>query len=108
MGLKRAIASDTQRRSKKRKETPAVGSTEENDTNQIQTVKRPHSASLHTIKDPQNLRKELLCWFETVRNVRGMPWRKPFCDNYEEQSQRAYEVCYFTFFFTPHVQFISL
>jgi hypothetical protein len=40
------------------------------------------------------MRTALLQWFATVKDSRGMPWRKPsdFSQTPEERSQRAYEV----------------
>lgn len=96
MPLKRALSPATGRSrssEKKQKKTPTV---QNNGNHVIITVERHHLSSLHTLNEVQKLQDELLAWFETVRHVRGMPWRKPFCENYEEQSQRAYEVRYFT------------
>ncbi|THV07111.1 DNA glycosylase [Dendrothele bispora CBS 962.96] len=55
-----------------------------------------HKKSLHIIDPPSSssIQTALLEWFETVRDARGMPWRKPFDENLglEERAQRAYEV----------------
>lgn len=53
---------------------------------------RPHSAGIHILKNVDNLRNSLLAWFDTVRDVRGMPWRQPISDLPEMRAQRAYEV----------------
>ena len=53
-----------------------------------------HSQSMHTISSSSNMRDALTKWFDGVRDVRGMPWRKPY-DPYlgtAERAQRAYEV----------------
>ena len=54
----------------------------------------PHAASAHTITQAKGIRTALLAWYDTVHDVRGMPWRKPFSHawNSEERAQRAYEV----------------
>ncbi|THH30990.1 hypothetical protein EUX98_g3175 [Antrodiella citrinella] len=54
----------------------------------------PHAASMHTVTHAKDTRKALLAWYDTIHEVRGMPWRKPFNDswNEEERAQRAYEV----------------
>ncbi|KAG2003309.1 A/G-specific adenine DNA glycosylase, variant 4 [Coprinopsis cinerea AmutBmut pab1-1] len=53
-----------------------------------------HSRAMHRISKPEELRKALLEWFDTVRDKRGMPWRKPFDRTFtrEQLAQRAYEV----------------
>ena len=53
-----------------------------------------HSSSLHRINDAASLRVPLLRWYDTVHEVRGMPWRKPFDPTLdaEGRAQRAYEV----------------
>ncbi|KAF8512661.1 hypothetical protein BU17DRAFT_53907 [Hysterangium stoloniferum] len=58
----------------------------------IELVARVHSITLHTIQNVPLLRKPLLEWFDTVRDTRGMPWRKPVLADPEQQAQRAYEV----------------
>ncbi|KIM42337.1 hypothetical protein M413DRAFT_444760 [Hebeloma cylindrosporum] len=54
----------------------------------------PHSKSVHTISSPAMVRSALLAWYKTVRDTRGMPWRRPYDANLgpEERAQRAYEV----------------
>ena len=54
-----------------------------------------HSQNIHKVGDPKVVRSALLAWYETVREIRGMPWRKPFNPKHtrEERAQRAYEVC---------------
>ncbi|KAF9068903.1 DNA glycosylase [Rhodocollybia butyracea] len=53
-----------------------------------------HSKSIHIVSKPLPIRRALLKWYATVRDSRGMPWRKPYDPNLriEERSQRAYEV----------------
>jgi len=53
-----------------------------------------HSRTLHLIRSPGPMRTALLKWFATVRDSRGMPWRKSFklSQDPEQRSQRAYEV----------------
>lgn len=53
-----------------------------------------HPVSRHSIQSPGPMRIALLQWFATVKDSRGMPWRKPsgFSQTPEERSQRAYEV----------------
>ncbi|GJJ10528.1 hypothetical protein Clacol_004754 [Clathrus columnatus] len=94
MSKKRTLSFNPDGPKNKRRKLPATVPTNIDVTNKFEVIAvgRPHSVHLHTLKDVQNFRIRLLSWFETVRHVRGMPWRKPFCDNYEEQSQRAYEV----------------
>jgi len=57
-------------------------------------VDRPHSVTLHALKDIEDLRSKLSEWFDRVQDVRGMPWRKPFSAAPELQAQRAYEVTF--------------
>ena len=54
-----------------------------------------HPASLHSIREPAAIRDELLKWYKTVQNNRGMPWRKSYDPNLaaDGRAQRAYEVC---------------
>ena len=54
----------------------------------------PHSKSLHLIGSPGPMRTALLQWYATVRDSRGMPWRKSpkLSRDPEQRSQRAYEV----------------
>ncbi|PPR02215.1 hypothetical protein CVT26_012107 [Gymnopilus dilepis] len=53
-----------------------------------------HAKSTHVISSPQAMRSALLDWYETVRDIRGMPWRRPYDPHLgpEERAQRAYEV----------------
>ncbi|KAF8899765.1 DNA glycosylase [Gymnopilus junonius] len=53
-----------------------------------------HAKSTHAISFPQAVRSALLSWYQTVRDIRGMPWRQPYDPNLgpEERAQRAYEV----------------
>lgn len=53
-----------------------------------------HTASTHVISSPQAVRGALLNWYQTVQNIRGMPWRRLYNANLgsEERAQRAYEV----------------
>jgi len=54
----------------------------------------PHSKSLHLIGSPGPMRTALLQWYATVRDSRGMPWRKSpkLSRDPEQRPQRAYEV----------------
>ncbi|KAH6900898.1 A/G-specific adenine DNA glycosylase [Coprinopsis sp. MPI-PUGE-AT-0042] len=53
-----------------------------------------HPVSTHIVSKAPEIRVALLKWFDTVRDARGMPWRKPFDRSHsrEQSSQRAYEV----------------
>ncbi|KAF9266069.1 DNA glycosylase [Marasmius fiardii PR-910] len=53
-----------------------------------------HSKSTHTLSEIPHIQDELLNWFATVRDARGMPWRKPYDPHLDagERAQRAYEV----------------
>ena len=90
---------------KKRKKTekPSAprkkGKTSGNDTlmssvDKASSFFSPHAQSSHIIQSPAPIRVALLKWYETVKDTRGMPWRKPFDPTLgpEERSQRAYEV----------------
>ena len=54
----------------------------------------PHGLSTHKVTQAIAIREALLAWYDTVHEVRGMPWRKPFDYSWgeEERAQRAYEV----------------
>ena len=67
----------------------------------------------HVIGDTSGFRRDLLAWYATVHQNRGMPWRKPFNLSWTraERAQRAYEVIHsyiyispFFFFLTPVVR----
>ncbi|GAA6043599.1 hypothetical protein JCM8097_008279 [Rhodosporidiobolus ruineniae] len=50
---------------------------------------------LETAIDAAAVQRKLLAWFDTVKDTRGMPWRKevnPAQQTDEERAQRAYEV----------------
>lgn len=53
-----------------------------------------HPRSQHSIQSVGPVRSALLQWFVSVRDSRGMPWRKPFSlsERFEDRAQRAYEV----------------
>lgn len=53
-----------------------------------------HLRSLHSIREPTAMRVELLKWYKTVENNRGMPWRRPYNPGLgdADRAQRAYEV----------------
>jgi len=57
-------------------------------------VYRPHSSAYHSTADITKLQSDLLDWFESVREKRGMPWRKRYDPalSMEEKGQRAYEI----------------
>ncbi|KXN89142.1 A/G-specific adenine DNA glycosylase [Leucoagaricus sp. SymC.cos] len=90
--------SKTSRRSAKTRQITKKRKTEVETREAAQTVAGTpdsvHSKSRHSIQTPEPLRSALLGWFTTVRDARGMPWRKPFdfSQGPEERSQRAYEV----------------
>ncbi|KAG8898958.1 hypothetical protein FRC00_002107, partial [Tulasnella sp. 408] len=54
----------------------------------------PHSKSLHNVAKVKPLTGGLLEWFDSVRDTRGMPWRKEYDPSLseDEKAQRAYEV----------------
>ncbi|TDL21545.1 DNA glycosylase [Rickenella mellea] len=62
----------------------------------VATSTNPHPPSLHTIPASSlpPLRTALVSWFARVRDLRAMPWRKPYDASLsrDEQAQRAYEV----------------
>ena len=55
-----------------------------------------HSEQVHVLSASKQevIRTALLEWFNTVRDTRGMPWRKPWTSGLSPaaRSQRAYEV----------------
>ncbi|KAG8989199.1 Mitochondrial carrier protein ymc2 [Tulasnella sp. 427] len=57
-------------------------------------VSVPHSKTLHNVGKIKPLMGGLLEWFDSVRDTRGMPWRKEYDPSLsdEEKAQRAYEV----------------
>uniref|UniRef100_A0A0W0FVX8 HhH-GPD domain-containing protein n=1 Tax=Moniliophthora roreri TaxID=221103 RepID=A0A0W0FVX8_MONRR len=56
-----------------------------------------HLKSLHILASVASMQNSLLLWYSTVRDARGMPWRKPFDPTLgpSEKAQRAYEVSFF-------------
>ena len=82
-------------RSKKPKDPDRLVSAEDQSLTELDTDERiMHPSSLHRINDAASLRVPLLKWYDTVHEIRGMPWRKPFDPtlNAEGRAQRAYEV----------------
>ncbi|WVN88166.1 A/G-specific adenine glycosylase [Cryptococcus depauperatus CBS 7841] len=59
-------------------------------------VDRKHGQDYHDVENVVSGQRNLLAWFEKVREKRGMPWRKKYDPtlNMEEKGQRAYEVSY--------------
>lgn len=57
-------------------------------------ISRPHDPKYHCTGDIAKLQPNLLEWFESVREKRGMPWRKRYDPSLsmEEKGQRAYEI----------------
>ena len=57
-------------------------------------ISRPHGPEYHSVDEVAKLQRDLLSWFEGVRDKRGMPWRKRYDHNLSatEKGQRAYEV----------------
>ncbi|KAF7792090.1 hypothetical protein EIP86_003120 [Pleurotus ostreatoroseus] len=81
-------------RSKKPKDPDRLASAEDQTLTELDTDERTmHPSSLHRINDAASLRMLLLKWYDTVHEIRGMPWRKPFDPtlNAEGRAQRAYE-----------------
>jgi A/G-specific adenine glycosylase len=58
------------------------------------SISRPHTSSYHHTRDIAKLQSDLLEWFESVREKRGMPWRKRYDPSLTmaEKGQRAYEI----------------
>ncbi|KAF8448666.1 DNA glycosylase [Boletus edulis BED1] len=56
--------------------------------------KATHPTSWHVVTGVEPIREALLHWYGQIREVRGMPWRKPFDGSLdaEGRAQRAYEV----------------
>ncbi|KAF9510609.1 hypothetical protein BS47DRAFT_55017 [Hydnum rufescens UP504] len=63
-------------------------------TGRSKTSRPLHSIALHSAASLLLLRDHLLAWYDKVKNIRGMPWRKDYDSRLsgEAQSQRAYEV----------------
>lgn len=55
---------------------------------------RPHAASHHSVKTLKTAIPKLLEWFESIREKRQMPWRKPYDPSLtlRQKGQRAYEI----------------
>lgn len=53
-----------------------------------------HHPSLHAVERILPLRTSLLEWYDSVKSVRGMPWRKDYDPSLDAdaRAQRAYEV----------------
>lgn len=84
-----SLGNTAKRQPKKRKSSVSK------DDDETEMTARPHSAALHSLQNEkvQQLRATMLEWFAEVRDLRGMPWRRPAMDvSPEEQAQRAYEV----------------
>ncbi|KDQ21217.1 hypothetical protein BOTBODRAFT_149988 [Botryobasidium botryosum FD-172 SS1] len=58
------------------------------------TSKSEHHASLHSVERVLPLRAPLLAWYDSVKSLRPMPWRKDYDSSLdaEARAQRAYEV----------------
>ncbi|KAH8101827.1 DNA glycosylase [Cristinia sonorae] len=83
-----------QKKPRKGKDKAVDASDDDDDSREERAL--PHASSTHTISSTQarSIRTALLAWYDTVHEVRGMPWRKPFDHSWsaEQQAQRAYEV----------------
>jgi len=57
-------------------------------------VENPHSSSRHYVERILACRPQLLDWYDEVKNLRGMPWRKAYDPDLSAvaRNQRAYEV----------------
>lgn len=57
-------------------------------------VEKVHSSSRHSVSPILACRPQLLVWYDKVKSLRGMPWRKDYDPDLgpDAQSQRAYEV----------------
>lgn len=75
-----------------------IGSKVKQDIDDIEdagpSILRPHASSYHSVEGIVERQKDLLDWFEVVREKRGMPWRKRYDPSLtmEEKGQRAYEI----------------
>ncbi|KAK6910252.1 A/G-specific adenine glycosylase [Kwoniella mangroviensis CBS 8507] len=58
------------------------------------SVSRDHGSEYHSVDEIVKSQKDLLDWFESCRETRGMPWRKRYDSELimEEKGQRAYEI----------------
>jgi A/G-specific adenine glycosylase len=91
------VKSSVEKKSIADKKTKAEDQTRETAqkyTRDLEVRNSLHPRSRHSILNPGPLRTALLRWFATVKDSRGMPWRKSldFSQGPEERSQRAYEV----------------
>lgn len=79
---------------KKQKLEAQVQRMAQSDTRILGNTDSMHLESRHSIGLPGPMRTALLRWFTTVRDSRGMPWRKPsnLSQDPQQRSQRAYEV----------------
>ncbi|WWC61714.1 A/G-specific adenine glycosylase [Kwoniella dejecticola CBS 10117] len=57
-------------------------------------ILRDHGMEYHSVAEIVERQEDLLSWFETCREKRGMPWRKRYDPrlSMEEKGQRAYEI----------------
>ena len=95
-------ASLTPPRKKRKLTTTAPGRVKGKDINSVLMASAsskkkqpaPHPSSLHSVLPVALLRDDLLTWYDRVKGVRGMPWRKDYDPSLsaEDKTQRAYEV----------------
>ena len=102
--IKRKVKSKPPRKQGPPKDRPIDTPTQEQGEGS-ETQGDAHSNALHRIDDAPAIRLPLLQWYDGVRELRGMPWRKPFDPSLtpEERAQRAYEVS-----FSGHMSVLSL
>ncbi|KIO30707.1 hypothetical protein M407DRAFT_20236 [Tulasnella calospora MUT 4182] len=89
-GTKGPKPKDKKLKTKKR----SLDDSEVDDELAVAGVSIPHSKSLHNGAKVKPLTGSLLEWFDSVRDTRGMPWRKEYDPSLseDEKAQRAYEV----------------
>ncbi|KAF8589109.1 DNA glycosylase [Ramaria rubella] len=77
----------------KKKRKLSLSQDEDDDLETQQVVNRPHSVTVHILRNVQTIQTNLLDWFSGVRHARGMPWRQPMDDTSSEtRAHRAYQV----------------
>jgi hypothetical protein len=94
--FKDAIRSKTHRVSSEKLSTKLARLNSVNNvfTGRSKLLRPLHSVALHSTASALLLRDDLLTWYDKVKNVRGMPWRKDYDSRLsgEAQTQRTYEV----------------
>lgn len=92
---KRARLSGPSRPTALKKKNPSGGGGSEIDIEDAGNfISRLHDSKYHHVGDIAKLQPNLLDWFESVREKRGMPWRKRYDPSLsmDEKGQRAYEI----------------